>query len=214
MDGATQMALDEILLGEVRDSAAFRDYRWAEPCTSIGYFGISSELLTIDESKPLRSLVRRPTGGGAVDHGTGRDFTYSIVVSAEEMRGAGLAPRESYRAIHRVLADALGEIGIPAVMTGADLPGAGGSACFANPVAADVLVAGEKIAGAGQKRSRGALLHQGSVQRVDLPEAFGFEFARRLAKTVVREKLGAEIIEHAQTLAEEKYRTDAWNRRR
>src|SRR2546423_1117404 len=36
--------------------------------------------------------------------------------------------------------------------------------CFANPVRADVLLDGRKIAGAAQRRTTRGLLHQGSIQ--------------------------------------------------
>src|SRR5439155_4066795 len=40
--------------------------------------------------------------------------------------------------------------------------------CFANPVHADVMLNGRKIAGAAQRRTRRGLLQQGSIQGVDL----------------------------------------------
>ena len=205
MSGPIQMAVDELLLAESQDGVLIRDYEWDSPTTSMGYFGESSDDLTI---------LRRPTGGGIVEHGHGRDFTYSIVISAEEAKSLELSPQASYRAIHTVLADVLRTEGIPASTSPGVIAGDGGLSCFANPVDDDVLLNGEKIAGAGQKRSRGAILHQGSVQPVELPETFGRRFAESLAAEVVERPLKPELLEAARELATCKYASEAWNRRR
>ena len=74
------------------------------------------------------------------------------------MRGA-----ESYRIAHAALAQALQAEGIDArLSSGADQTGA--ALCFQNPVSHDLVdAAGRKLAGAGQRRTRCGLLHQGSV---------------------------------------------------
>ena len=55
-------------------------------------------------------------------------------------------------------------------------------ACFEKPVEWDLLCQGEKIAGAGQRRTRQGILHQGSVavKPLDLTELAGY-----LAKEVI-----------------------------
>lgn len=213
MDGAMQMAIDELLL-QHSDGVRLRDYEWIEPCVSLGYFGIHSQAQAALDGKRSKSIVRRPTGGGMVEHGHGMDFTYSIVVGAAEMGRSELSPRGSYRSIHGLLAGVLQSFGVPVTIASGDERGDGGLACFVNPVADDVLLGGIKVAGAGQKRSRGALLHQGSVQPVKLPAEFGLAFANALAERVVRQTLNPQLLAQAEVLAEEKYRSVPWNRRR
>ena len=104
--------------------------------------------------------VRRWTGGGTVDHRA--DWTYTRGGSAGEAL-AGLRGAESYRMIHAALAAALVAEGLDArLSTGADATGV--ALCFENPVSHDLMDrGGRKLAGAGQRRTRRGLLHQGSV---------------------------------------------------
>ena len=101
-----------------------------------------------------RDLVRRWTGGGIVFHGD--DLTYSIVIPASDpvFDESSIA---IYEKIHRALCGAI------AHNQGAELvrvanqvrTGDRGSCdndCFANPVRADVMMDGRKIAGAAQRR--------------------------------------------------------------
>ena len=109
--------------------------------------------------------------------------------------------------IHRALRGALAEAGIHALE--AAVPAAPRShACFENPVRHDVLVAGRKVAGAAQRRTRAGLLHQGSVQGVDLPEGFPTTLAGRLAAVVRAETW--DVTDPAEELAAWKYGSRAW----
>lgn len=154
--GPEAMAVDEWLLETAR-LPLLRVYRWAGEWASLGYFG---EIAAARAAFPGVGLVRRWTGGGMVDHRA--DWTYTLVIPQGEplagLRGAG-----SYQKIHEILAASLDAEGMEArLSSGAEETGA--SLCFANPVAYDVLgTGGVKLAGAGQRRSRLGLLHQGSV---------------------------------------------------
>jgi len=154
--GPEAMAVDEWLL-EVADVPVLRVYGWLGDWGSIGYFG---ELAEARAAFPGVDWVRRWTGGGTVDHRA--DWTYTVVVPAGE-RLAVARGAESYRWLHGSLAEALTEEGIKArLSTGAEETGA--SLCFDNPVNHDLVGScGEKLAGAGQRRTRFGLLHQGSV---------------------------------------------------
>ena len=154
--GPEAMAVDEWLLDHVR-LPVLRIYGWLGDWGSLGYFGSLGDATA---SFPGVSWVRRWTGGGTVDHRA--DWTYTVVAPAGEpladMRGDG-----SYRMIHAVLAAALTEEGITARLSSGDEE-TGASMCFENPVNHDLVGAdGRKLAGAGQRRSRHGLLHQGSV---------------------------------------------------
>ena len=149
------MAVDEWLL-ETVVRPTLRVYGWAGEWASVGYFG------DLEEAKrkiPDRKWVRRWTGGGTVDHAD--DWTYSVVVPVEcpmaRMRGG-----ESYRLLHEALATALANEGL-GVELAMDTGDAAQSLCFRNPVPHDLMESGRKIAGAGQRRTRRGLLHQGSV---------------------------------------------------
>jgi len=88
------------------------------------------------------------------------------------------------------------------------------SNCFANPVRADVMIHGRKVAGAAQRRTRAGLLQQGSIQGVDLGKGLAGRFARALSANCSERKINEEILKRARELAHRKYGTDSWLRRR
>src|SRR5213079_996415 len=181
---AMNMAIDEALL-EYATLPCIRFYRWHSPALSFGYFGKFAHVACYAGE---RDLVRRWTGGGIVFHGD--DLTYSIVIPAND-NAFSESSMAIYEKVHRVLCDAVGCNGKRAVVAGGVNPGgaadairialsAGGYNCFANPVRADVIVDGRKIAGAAQRRTRRGLLHQGSIQGVAVTTDFAQRFARSL----------------------------------
>ena len=58
---------------------------------------------------------------------------------------------------------------------------ASGYNCFANPVRADVMMDGRKIAGAAQRRTRRGLLQQGSIQNFAMKTDLAQKFAQALS---------------------------------
>jgi len=86
--------------------------------------------------------------------------------------------------------------------------------CFANPVRADIMLNGRKVAGAAQRRTRAGLLHQGSIQRVDLGNGLAERFARELSNVRSEESLDKSLLERAEKIAEQKYATQNWLQRR
>ena len=81
---------------------------------------------------------------------------------------------------------------------------------FANAVRSDVMIGGQKIAGAAHRRLRAGLLHQGSIQRSDLPDRFRDDFAGILCPRFERMTLSPQLLERAAEIAEKKYATDGW----
>lgn len=148
------MAIDEWLWHHTTEPV-LRVYRWSGEWMSIGYFSKSAQV------PAGRGFVRRPTGGGLVDHRA--DWTYTLVIprghALAEMAGAA-----SYEQVHRALCEVLVAEGMDCRLTGQD--GSEASAfCFEHPVTYDLIgAAGAKLAGAGQRRGKQGLLHQGSVQ--------------------------------------------------
>jgi lipoyl(octanoyl) transferase len=210
---AMNMAIDEALL-ESAAAPSIRFYRWESPALSFGYFGRFAD---IADKASERDLVRRWTGGGIVFHG--EDLTYSVVIPAGDPV-FGKSSMSIYENVHRALGKALLEAGQRATVAGVDDPGSRMNAaghnglCFANPVRADVTIDGRKVAGAAQRRTRAGLLQQGSVQYVDLANGLAERFAQALSANCSERKIADEVLKRGQELAEQKYETDAWLRRR
>lgn len=215
------MAIDEALL-EQAPVPSIRFYQWRSPALSFGYFGRFSDVATCSSG---RDLVRRWTGGGNVFHGD--DLTYSIVIPASDA-AFGESSIWIYEKVHCALAEALAERGQHAVVAGVGDPGArnpavmvsragindAGYSCFTNPVRADVMVDGRKIAGAAQRRTRQGLLHQGSIQGIDGVNGLADRFARALSTNCTERKIDEEILNRALELAHDKYGADFWLRKR
>lgn len=197
---AMNMAIDEALLGAV-SGPVLRVYRWSRPAVSFGCF---ERWAPVRAAWPGRDAVRRWTGGGVVLHG--EDFTYSLLIP-RGCDAAALPPAVSYGVVHRALCAALAEAGI-AAETASVSSAKTSRSCFENPVRHDVLVRGRKAAGAAQRRTRAGLLHQGSIQTLDLPARFGNIFAAHLAGAVCPASF--DISRAAEELAAEKYDTRAW----
>jgi lipoyl(octanoyl) transferase len=211
------MAIDEALL-EQAAVPSIRFYVWHSPSLSFGYFGRFADVASYAGE---RNLVRRWTGGGIVLHG--EDLTYSIVIPV-----SNTAFRESsisiYEKIHHALCDALNASGERAVVAGGVDPGARNvpitragisdasynTHCFANPVRADVMLNGRKVAGAAQRRTRQGLLQQGSVQGFNLGNGLAERFAKALSASCGERKIDEEILDRARELAHGKYGIDSW----
>lgn len=211
---AMNMAIDEALL-ETAVHPTIRFYRWRSPALSFGYFGKFSDVAIYAVE---RDLVRRWTGGGIVFHGD--DLTYSIVIPANDpvFHESSIA---IYEKIHRALAGALNEVGERAVVAGGVDPGgialrkhaaasASGYNCFANPVRADIMINGRKIAGAAQRRTRRGLLQQGSIQSITMNTDLAEKFAQALSTNCSGLEINEEVFQRARELAQQKYGTDSW----
>ena len=211
---AMNMAIDEALL-ESAAAPSIRFYRWESPALSFGYFGRFAD---VADKASERDLVRRWTGGGIVFHG--EDLTYSVVIPAKDPVFAE-PPMSIYENVHHALRKALvanGERAELALVAGIVDAGTAivdhGYNCFANPVRADVTIDGRKVAGAAQRRTRGGLLQQGSVQYVELGNGLAERFAQALSANCSEHKIADEILNRAWELARQKYESDAWLRRR
>jgi lipoyl(octanoyl) transferase len=199
---ALNMAMDEALFVSAT-APILRFYRWRRPSISFGYFGRYTEVAA---EAGDREIVRRWTGGGTVPHGN--DLTYSVIIPSAHP----FFQRSSidiYGAVHDAIRRGLEANGVEAFLANEAAPKISES-CFANAVRADVLSDGRKIAGAAHRRSRAGLLHQGSIQRGDLPDRFRDDFARILCPRFERMALLPEIRERAAEVAEAKYATREW----
>jgi lipoyl(octanoyl) transferase len=228
---AMNMAIDEALLERVT-VPAIRFYRWQSPALSFGYFGRFADVAGYQSE---RDLVRRWTGGGIVFHG--KDLTYSIVIPASDSVFAE-SSTSIYENIHQALVHALAETGQRAVVAGvgssavalakADDPGScsvvvgatrtgisdAGCSCFDNPVHADVMIDGRKVAGAAQRRTRRGLLQQGSIQAIDIGNKLADRFAQALSTTCHEREVDIAVLNRAEIIAQQKYGTKNWMRKR
>jgi lipoate-protein ligase A len=232
---AMNMAIDEALL-ETAKIPSIRFYRWNSPALSFGYFGRFAD---VADYAVERDLVRRWTGGGIVFHGD--DLTYSIIIPAQDAVFAQ-SSMSIYEKIHRALRNALAANGERAELAVAAAPQAFRvgtirdrsirsseiigrelnatvtdrryNECFANPVRADIMLNGRKVAGAAQRRTRAGLLHQGSIQHVDRGNGLAERFVSELSNVRSEKLLSRPIVERASEIAERKYATQNWLRRR
>lgn len=204
--GALNMAIDEALL-EWSSLPAIRFYQWTRPSISFGYFGRFQD---VAEFEPTHDLVRRWTGGGIVFHGN--DLTYSLVVPTSERVRPPMS-EEIYREVHAALRDALNQFHFDADIV-SQPPAGDSNACFASPVVADVMIADRKVAGAAHRRTKTGLLHQGSIQNVDLPAGLPQTFAASLSNKVEKTSLPDSVVERASAISATKYGTLDWLKRR
>lgn len=202
---AMNMAIDEALLQNAR-IPSLRLYRWDHSALSFGYFGKIADVAGHAEC----DLVRRWTGGGIVLHG--EDLTYSIVIPATDPAFA-VSTMSVYEKVHQAIQNALIASGQQAELA-KDKSAKISESCFANPVRADVLLNGEKVAGAAQRKTRAGLLQQGSIQNVALAAEFAPRFAAELAPICHDRRLNGAVIARAQEIAAQKYATEKWLRRR
>jgi lipoate-protein ligase A len=203
---ALNMAVDEAIL-EAASIPTLRFYRWQHPALSFGYFGSFADVSKKDTG---REIVRRWTGGGVVPHGD--DLTYSVVIPADHSVFAR-SSLEIYSELHGAIRQVLMASGVEAMLASSVAPKIS-EHCFANAVRADVLFQGRKIAGAAHRRSRGGLLHQGSIQFPKLTTGFIDDFAGALCDRFERRTLSQKLIDRANTIALAKYGTTEWLMRR
>jgi lipoyl(octanoyl) transferase len=203
---AINMAIDEALL-EAAKIPSIRFYRWNSPALSFGYFG---KFTDVADYAVERDLVRRWTGGGIVFHGD--DLTYSIIIpAASEFSSA--SSKSIYAVIHAALCDTLIAGGARAELAQNQSPKLS-EVCFANPVRADIMLNGRKVAGAAQRRTRAGLLHQGSIQYVDLGNGLAERFASELSANCSEKKIDNDLLDRAKEIAQAKYGMEGWLRRR
>jgi len=209
------MALDEAIFRHTLASggAVARFYGWAGPAVTVGYFHRFDP-----DAPPGPETVRRFTGGGLVEHGEDLTILLTFPPASPPARARS---GERYRWIHRCLRDALEEAGHPLALEEAETP-SGTGACFARPVTWDLLDpdSNAKVGGGAQRRSRGGVIHQGSIR---LPEALRDpaadwidDFTGRLAesRSPASPDRRRDWEKAAESLESDRYARESWNRPR
>ncbi len=162
-----------------------RVFAWASPALSLGR---SNDEAGIDRESLNRAgieLVRRPTGGGALLHGT--DVSYSVAVRRPRGGGGPDLVAEG-RALAAPVRAALRALGLevefrPCAACDGATPGEGEGPgglplCFLQRTPFDLLVAGRKVAAFALRRTAGVLFLHGSVL-VALPSSDSIEALAR-----------------------------------
>jgi lipoate-protein ligase A len=157
-DGPANMQRDLDLLAGLEGALVLRFYSWSGNWASYGYFQTESDARAHFPGQNLQ-FVKRPTGGGIVDHR--EDLTYTLLIPkshplAQESRAG------CYRRIHGLIQRGLAAQGISSCIL--EQEQGDSPACFIHPVPGDLVnPLGRKLAGAAQRRTRHGLLHQGSL---------------------------------------------------
>jgi lipoate-protein ligase A len=137
-----------------------RIYGWARPTLSIGHHQSLSDSARRRCDALGVEVVRRPTGGAAVLHGS--DVTYSV-----SARSQGRSVLDAYRWVAEGLVAGLVQLGLSAAVAEHDAGRTSSPACFASTRGADLEIAGSKICGSAQLRRRGWFLQHGSIPLQD-----------------------------------------------
>ncbi|MDE2846079.1 MAG: biotin/lipoate A/B protein ligase family protein [Gemmatimonadota bacterium] len=178
---AYNMAVDEALLDTCRRAASRRDpsrrdgsrgdaemmalriYSWCPPAVSIGYGQEAEKEVDFGQCERYGiDLVRRITGGRAVLHD--QELTYSLVAPASHPALGGRSG-VMLRTVSEALVETLKHFDIPAELAMEGRCGSGGNddVCFTATGRYEITVAGRKLAGSAQRRSRGVVLQHGSM---------------------------------------------------
>lgn len=236
LGAAANMAADQLLLEAwpEPDAPRFRHYRWNEPAFT---FGRSQRWQDAAACLPVHAswreahehfagrfqLVRRSSGGGVVDHRD--DWTYALVIPASNALARARAG-QAYREVHDILAWALRAQQVKATLapcpcdrTVSTQPA---QACFQRAEPGDVMSdAGEKLAGAAQRRTRDGLLLQGSVTHGPLRaldwDRFESDFGGALAEWLGGTPSARDFPKWPQTRLTaliRHYASPGWNHRR
>jgi lipoate-protein ligase A len=220
------MALDLLLLEAYPQEDAFRLrlYDWEGVSFTFGY-SQKLEWIRSQCATNATDIIRRPSGGGLVDHRD--DWTFAFVVPPTHPLYRGHA-KEVYRLVHEALAKALTDNGQPAGLAPKrpeGIPAGLQGLCFAAPEPHDVVVANTytKIAGAAMKRTQKGLLLQGSAERKLAPgvkdwEKVGADFCKHLMQhfdTTPAEEVEAPVYEDTLWKKEvARFSSEKWNAKR
>jgi len=214
---AFNLALDEALLRV--GTPTLRLYAWDPPGYSLGFFQKRAE----HDAPPGFEVVRRPTGGGAIAH-----------VGELTISWVGMRKRvdEAYAEMNAAVTRALRRAWNVRARPGAAQPEAAPHGlCFDAHTCYDLLVAGRKIFGSAQRRTRDRFLLHGTfvLQRnplsrgaIALEEIVG-PVSRRAAEDAVIDAWAEPLEEGALTpeergeadrLIAERYGRESWTSRR
>ncbi len=160
---ATDVALLQSLDADPR--CILRFYRWSHDSATYGYFIKPWDFLQ-EHGVHRRALhlARRPTGGGIIFHQCDLAFSLSIPESHPRFSANTL---DNYALVNEMVMAALKYfVSDPSTLLEAEPPPADASCrhfCMAKPTKYDVMLAGRKVGGGAQRRTKHGFLHQGTL---------------------------------------------------
>lgn len=143
---------------ELECDGLLRFFTWDCPTLSLGRFQTDPDLEKRCAELAL-SVVRRPTGGQAILHGS--DLCWSVVSHAQGPLGKDL--HATYQQLSHVAIKALAQLGLSLQMPEKHQDYRRQASCFASLTPADLEIAGQKLIGSAQMRNRRVFLQQSSL---------------------------------------------------
>ena len=170
-DAPENMRRDRELLRAVEEGAepVLRLFQFAPHGITLGASQRPERELDLERCAADRiAWAVRPTGGRAIFHA--QEWTYSLAASIHDPDWGG-SQAEAYGRMSRRIAASLARLGVPAALARGRgsrsaperLPGLPAAPCFASAARHEVVLDGRKLVGSAQRRTRNALLQQGSL---------------------------------------------------
>lgn len=168
------MRLDQELLTQLNPlgSPILHLYEWEKESATYGYFLNPYDFLNKQALKKKNvELAKRPTGGGIIFHVC--DLAFSALVPAGHPRYS-ISTLDNYAFINKIVIKALELVlgGSTFELLHQDatpLDHSSKQFCMAKPTKYDVIMNGQKIGGAAQRRTKQGFLHQGTICVAILP---------------------------------------------
>ncbi len=186
-DAKTNMAIDGRILSEYLADGIprFRIYSWSAPSITFGVSQKPEEVLDLERCGAEKiQYVKRMTGGGVIFHDD--ELTYSLACSKDDIGPSDGTVAGSFKAICAFLIEFYERLGLAPGFAVDRAPGekigAFSDFCFASKEKYDIVIAGKKMGGNAQKRTRQAIFQHGSIP---------VSFDRRRAASLVKDKDGA-----------------------
>ncbi len=193
LNGPAQMAADVLMLEKLilkpKLSLSLRFYQWESPYLSIGHNQTQLPRRWVElANKGELSIIRRPSGGGAVLHCNG--LTYAIAWKSPPKQ-----KRQAYFEASEWIRICFKELGLPlefGMGSNKEIP----ENCFASSTAADLIDKnGCKRIGSAQLWRKGNLLQHGEIL-LNPPEDLWFEIFNEKAPPSIRSYLDKSDLEN------------------
>jgi lipoate-protein ligase A len=224
------MAIDEALIENIGDAPILRIYGWQPAAVSIGYFQSIREEVDLEKcSKIGVDVVRRLTGGGAVLHET--ELTYSFITKQYPQN-----IMESYRWICETIVISIKRLGFDAsfvplndiVVKGKKVSGSAQTRRKGVLLQHGTLLLGvdvdkmfcvlkvpsEKFKDKIIKDVKERVTSLAGTTFEEMASSLKTSFATKFDAKLLADTMSTEEINHANWLAERKYNSREWNRRR
>lgn len=229
-NAALNMAIDEVLIENIGDAPILRIYGWRPAAVSIGYFQSIREEVDLEKcSKIGVDVVRRLTGGGAGLHET--ELTYSFITKQYPQN-----IMESYRWICETIVISIKRLGFDAsfvplndiVVKGKKVSGSAQTRRKGVLLQHGTLLLGvdvdkmfcvlkvpsEKFKDKIIKDVKERVTSLAGTTFEEMASSLKTSFATKFDAKLLADTMSTEEINHANWLAERKYNSREWNRRR